>query len=87
MSTDDELESHDTCRRCHRGLTNPISRALGIGPVCRAKIGFKPDEELLEKLKKKFGVEKKSRVRIKVSKKKDKKKIKSLLVYLSVSEL
>jgi len=50
-------------------------------------MGFEPDEELLEKLKKKFGVEKKSRVRIKVSKKKDKKKIKSLLVYLSVSEL
>lgn len=29
-----------TCMRCHRELTNPISKMYGIGPECMAKIGF-----------------------------------------------
>jgi hypothetical protein len=28
------------CGHCGRTLTNPESRELGIGPVCRAKMGF-----------------------------------------------
>ncbi len=27
------------CTRCGRILTNPISRAIGMGPVCRCKAG------------------------------------------------
>lgn len=29
-----------TCMRCGRELTNPVSRAYGIGPECLCKIGF-----------------------------------------------
>lgn len=32
-----------TCLLCGRDLTNPISRAYGIGPVCLGKIGISRD--------------------------------------------
>lgn len=32
-----------TCMRCHRTLTNPISKLYGIGPECMQKIGFVGD--------------------------------------------
>lgn len=34
---------HKTCGICGRGLTRALSRELGIGPVCGARIGI-PDE-------------------------------------------
>lgn len=33
-----EPEIH--CMRCHRVLTNPVSKKYGIGPECMSKIGF-----------------------------------------------
>ena len=32
-----------TCMRCHKTLTNPISKMYGIGPECITKIGFNVD--------------------------------------------
>lgn len=29
------------CAACHRSLTDPVSRACGLGPVCRERLGLK----------------------------------------------
>lgn len=37
------------CRRCNRPLLDVVSRALGMGKVCRSKFGFsgkKPSKKL-----------------------------------------
>ena len=37
MSEESDLKTDVRCRRCHRALTNPASRAKGYGPICIAK--------------------------------------------------
>ena len=37
MSEECDLKADICCRRCHRTLTNPDSRAKGYGPICIAK--------------------------------------------------
>jgi hypothetical protein len=37
MSEECDLNTYVRCRRCHRALTNPTSRAKGYGPICIAK--------------------------------------------------
>ena len=37
MSEECDLKTDIRCRRCHRALTNPASRAKGYGPICIAK--------------------------------------------------
>jgi len=37
MSEECELRTDIRCRRCHRALKNPDSRAKGYGPICIAK--------------------------------------------------
>jgi len=37
MSEECDLKADVRCRRCHRALTNPASRAKGYGPICVAK--------------------------------------------------
>ena len=32
-----DLKADIRCRRCHRALTNPQSRAKGYGPICIEK--------------------------------------------------
>ena len=34
MSEECDLKADIRCRRCHRTLTNPASRAKGYGPIC-----------------------------------------------------
>ena len=31
---------YDRCKECNRGLKDPVSRKIGFGPVCRAKLGI-----------------------------------------------
>ena len=33
------------CGVCGRELTDPLSRHIGIGPICRGKLGYTPEEE------------------------------------------
>lgn len=40
-----------TCMCCGRELTNPVSRAYGIGPICLGKIGIARDIEDIEGIK------------------------------------
>ena len=37
MSEECDLKADIRCRRCHRALKNPDSRAKGYGPICNAK--------------------------------------------------
>jgi len=37
MSEECDLKADIRCRRCHRALKNPASRAKGYGPICIAK--------------------------------------------------
>jgi len=37
MPEECDLKADIRCRRCHRALTNPASRAKGYGPICVAK--------------------------------------------------
>jgi hypothetical protein len=37
MSDECDLKTDILCRRCHRALKNPASRAKGFGPICVAK--------------------------------------------------
>jgi len=37
MPDECELKADVRCRRCHRALTNPASRAKGFGPICIVK--------------------------------------------------
>jgi len=37
MSKECDLKADIRCRRCHRALKNPDSRAKGYGPICIAK--------------------------------------------------
>ena len=34
MSEECDLKADIRCRRCHRALKNPDSRAKGYGPIC-----------------------------------------------------
>ena len=34
MPEESDLKTDVRCRRCHRALTNPDSRAKGYGPIC-----------------------------------------------------
>lgn len=38
MVQDDILDTHSVCMRCERKLTDPNSRRIGLGPVCRKKL-------------------------------------------------
>ena len=40
-----------TCMRCGRELTNPVSRAYGLGCECIQKVGIVADPEEVEKIK------------------------------------
>jgi len=47
MSKECDLKADIRCRRCHRALTNPASRAKGYGPICierEAKEGMEAQE-------------------------------------------
>jgi len=47
MSEECGLKTDVRCRRCHRALTNPASRAKGYGPICierEAKEGMEAQE-------------------------------------------
>ena len=37
MSEECDLKADIRCRRCHRALKNPDSRAKGYGPICIVK--------------------------------------------------
>ena len=37
MPEESDLGTSIRCRRCHRTLTNPDSRAKGYGPICIAR--------------------------------------------------
>jgi len=37
MSEECDLKADVRCRRCHRSLKNPDSRAKGYGPICIAR--------------------------------------------------
>jgi hypothetical protein len=37
MSEECDLKTDIRCRRCHRALKNPDSRAKGYGPICIVK--------------------------------------------------
>ena len=37
--------SNNTCRECHRHLTNKASVELGIGPICRNKVDEENDTQ------------------------------------------
>ena len=37
MPEESNLKADIRCRRCHRALTNPASRAKGYGPICIAR--------------------------------------------------
>ena len=37
MPDECELKADVRCRRCHRALKNPASRAKGFGPICIVK--------------------------------------------------
>jgi len=37
MPEESDLETSIRCRRCHRALKNPDSRAKGYGPICIAR--------------------------------------------------
>lgn len=41
-----EANRAGVCRRCRRVLTDPISKALGIGPVCRSRQAEDMQQEL-----------------------------------------
>lgn len=43
-----------TCMRCGRELTNPISRAYGIGPECLCKLGIVADISAVDEIKEKL---------------------------------
>ena len=37
MPEESDLKTGIRCRRCHRALKHPDSRAKGYGPICNAK--------------------------------------------------
>lgn len=54
-------EISGNCNICSRTLDDPFSQAVGIGPVCAKKIGFKnvsgervPDKSVIEEIRKKI---------------------------------
>ena len=38
MSEECDLKADIRCRRCHRALKNPDSRAKGYGPICIVRV-------------------------------------------------